>query len=254
MGNNALGTSMQIKQSVMFYAWEHFLAPWRNWHCAGAPVLSTDKSRVVGACCIAVRRPELTQLIGPLADSAAVAISSCLELEETRQDLVRIHHSLISQLEYHVVFVDSSGHVLDERHPIPLKESVRSEMLHMTSSGEPRRSEEITLDGQVYLLDVRTLSDHRGQIKGTLGIFRDVTQRKQWESHLRDMEKMSTLTSLAAGIAHEIRNPLTAARGFLQLFTERLDSAQDKRFLDLTLHELDRINSLGQRLYGAGSA
>lgn len=244
MGNNALGISIGMKQPVTLAGWEHFFAPWRDWHCAGAPILSTENGAVVGACCIAVRQPELAKLIGPLVDCAAVGIGNWLEAEEARQDLVRIHHSLISQLECHVVFIDSAGHMLDERHPIPLKESVRSEMVRMTGSGESRRAEEITLDGQVYLVDVRTLSNHRGQMKGTMGLFRDVTQQKQWESHLRDMEKMSTLTSLAAGIAHEIRNPLTAARGFLQLFTERLDSDKDKRFLDLTLHELDRINSL----------
>jgi signal transduction histidine kinase len=64
------------------------------------------------------------------------------------------------------------------------------------------------------------------------------------DGQIRDIDRYSMLTSLAAGIAHEIRNPLTTARGFLQLFAERLVSDADKQFLELTIEELDRIHRL----------
>ncbi|RIV26109.1 hypothetical protein D2Q93_05315 [Alicyclobacillaceae bacterium I2511] len=69
---------------------------------------------------------------------------------------------------------------------------------------------------------------------------------KKLETRLQETERLSLLTSLTAGIAHEIRNPLTTAKGFLQLFYERLDNPGDQRFLSLTLAELGRVESLVQ--------
>jgi signal transduction histidine kinase len=69
-------------------------------------------------------------------------------------------------------------------------------------------------------------------------------ERVRVDDRIRDIERFSILSSLAAGIAHEIRNPLTTARGFLQLFAERLGSDTDKQFLTLTIQELDRIHQL----------
>lgn len=65
------------------------------------------------------------------------------------------------------------------------------------------------------------------------------------EGKLLDYEKNSSLAALCAGIAHEIRNPLTAARGFLQLFARNCRE-DDLQFLQLTIHELDRVGQLVQ--------
>ncbi|GEO26551.1 hypothetical protein AAC03nite_23360 [Alicyclobacillus acidoterrestris] len=69
------------------------------------------------------------------------------------------------------------------------------------------------------------------------------------ENQLTEFEKNRSLASLSAGIAHEIRNPLTTARGFLQLFEQRCEP-EDKEFVELTIRELDRIHTLLQDFMG----
>jgi signal transduction histidine kinase len=180
---------------------------------------------------------------GALLHSACIAIGHSLKLEELRQDAMRVHHSLISHLDCHVILVDESDRIVEERHPIPLSDEVRLRMLDITMR-EDCYNEEVSMGQRTYTSDARKLWDHAGRLKGKLGIFRDITRNKTLELKVQDVEKLSMLTSLAAGIAHEIRNPLTTARGFLQLFQERLDSQEDKRFLSLTIGELDRIHRL----------
>lgn len=69
----------------------------------------------------------------------------------------------------------------------------------------------------------------------------DITERKRAEELLRTSEKLSMAGELAAGVAHEIRNPLTSIRGFVQLLQRKADSSQS-RYLDIMLSEMDRIN------------
>jgi two-component system sporulation sensor kinase A len=74
-----------------------------------------------------------------------------------------------------------------------------------------------------------------------LTVFRDLTERIQTEELIRRSEKLSVVGQLAAGIAHEIRNPLTSLKGFAQLIKKQ-ENPHTLKYIDIMLKELDRIN------------
>ena len=81
-----------------------------------------------------------------------------------------------------------------------------------------------------------------GQPASFVVVARDLTERKKTEEMLRKSDKLSVLGQLAAGVAHEIRNPLTSIRGFLQLLQTK--ATEDEEYYHIMLSELDRINSI----------
>lgn len=243
MGNTAIGSALATQKSIYFHSYEHYFVQLQHWSTAAAPILVENGTRLLGVCAFVTQSSELNPYVFPLVQSASIAIGNAVQVDELQQDAIRVHQSLLSNLDYHVVQLDIAHKVVSQRHPIPVFEDVQREMIRITQQGEYSHFE-MSILGRAYVVDVRDLWDAKGVFKGRLGLFRDVTQSKQIESRLQDTERLSVLASLAAGIAHEIRNPLTTARGFLQLFEERLNAEQDKRFLNLTINELDRIHQL----------
>lgn len=80
---------------------------------------------------------------------------------------------------------------------------------------------------------------------GLIVIFQDLTRMKELESAVKQQEKLAALGSMAAGIAHEIRNPLGSISGSLQLLKQRgsLDD-EEKQLFNIALREIDRLNGL----------
>ncbi|TXK76747.1 PAS domain S-box protein [Paenibacillus sp. N3.4] len=79
-----------------------------------------------------------------------------------------------------------------------------------------------------------------GNRKGLIVIGRDITELKQTEELLRKTEKLAVVGQLAAGIAHEIRNPLTALKGFLSLLKPQT-SDKNIWYLEVMLSEIEQM-------------
>jgi len=76
-----------------------------------------------------------------------------------------------------------------------------------------------------------------------LAIFRDVTEKKEMEEQLRKSDTLNVVGELAAGIAHEIRNPMTALKGFIQLLQGSICDDHSMYF-NVISSELRRIESI----------
>lgn len=92
-------------------------------------------------------------------------------------------------------------------------------------------------------LEIMTLplSDDAGHAR--LVIIRDRTALRNLEKSLADAEKLAAVGALAAGVAHEVRNPLSSLRGFAQFFVKKLSGRQpEEEYAKTMVREADRLN------------
>lgn len=87
----------------------------------------------------------------------------------------------------------------------------------------------VTIDGNEYWLSTNfsALMDEKGEVYAVLGIARDFTERKKIEGQMYHTEKLASLGTMAAGVAHEINNPLAIILGFTDLLKEKVPRSSE---------------------------
>lgn len=92
-------------------------------------------------------------------------------------------------------------------------------------------------------INVSRLKDESGNTIGIIGIFQDLTKIKEMEMEVKKREKMAMIGELAAGMAHEIRNPLASLSGSMQILKQELSlNDEHGRLMNIALREMDRLN------------
>ncbi|KJS89066.1 two-component system sensor histidine kinase AtoS [Desulfosporosinus sp. BICA1-9] len=105
-------------------------------------------------------------------------------------------------------------------------------------------------DGAAVLISVSTSPLKNGtDILGAVVVFKDLTERKKLEERVSKISHLAAVGELAAGVAHEIRNPLAAISGSVQIVLDELPPDNSSRvFGDVIIKEINRLNSIVEDL------
>jgi PAS domain S-box-containing protein len=136
---------------------------------------------------------------------------------------------------------------LGERHPFlqMMTETLthEKEVFHLEVELK-REGESLWLMASTSLLTVG-----EGTKIGALAIFEDITEIKALEEKLRQADRLAALGTISAGLAHEIKNPLSAIKTFVQLLPKKFNNTPFMEKFNITVpREIDRINQLVEDL------
>lgn len=92
------------------------------------------------------------------------------------------------------------------------------------------------------------LKNFHGESIGAVVVLRDLSERKRLEAQVGRADRLATLGELMAGVAHEIRNPLTSIKGFLQYFQQAGTDEERAVYIPLMLRETERMNRIIESL------
>jgi len=134
-----------------------------------------------------------------------------------------------------------------------LPAGLRAFLCETLRTGDRQENGELVLSLGDHNAVVRASSSifhgQQGEMLGALVVLTDITALKRLELQIRRSDRLASLGTLSAGMAHEIKNPLVSIKTFAQLLPERYqDSDFRETFSNLIGHEIDRIDSLVNQL------
>lgn len=190
------------------------------------------------------------------------------ELEEQRTDLRNLqslHRDIIANIPSGIVTLDLDGRVVSFNRSAQKITGVTAdemqdkhwrdtpfcrikeleEFFSVPTPAFDGLSQEIEIrrrDGQPVLIGITiaSLKSSEEVLLGLVGIFQDLTERRQMEARLRQADSLAVVGQLAAGLAHEVWNPLAAISGSIQLMKEE-SPAVPPQLLDIVLSETERL-------------
>ncbi len=121
-------------------------------------------------------------------------------------------------------------------------------LVEKNAQGQPVIEQEMEYrlaNGQTLPLSisVANILNQSGHFLGNVFIFRDMREVRQLQDEIRRKEKLAAIGDLAAGVAHEIRNPLSSIKGFAKYFESRSSpGSEEQELAKVMAKEVDRLN------------
>jgi two-component system sensor histidine kinase PilS (NtrC family) len=216
------------------------------------------------------------------AATGALATRLALELERAGaqvasqgvllRDLAAVHEHVVRGLTSGLVTVDREGRVLtlnnaaatilDRPADLALGRPITEVMpgiaplLALAGDGRLRRGEALqpvrvgdAIASRTLGVSVSPLVDSLGRVLGRILNFQDLTEVRRLEAAVLRAERLAAVGRLAAGVAHEIRNPLAAISGSIELLSQSMTAAsestrENRELMGIVMREVERLNRL----------
>ena len=259
----AVGASLLLYTSVALLGWWQILpvpaglrlVPWDLPAAALLRQLALNGAAMVAVAFLAAK------LGGQLASAGASLESQqarSADLAAQSADVIRcLSSGLVTIDAYGVVtaFNEAAAEITGHSARSALGKPIESlapeiaELLARASGGVGLRREVIAVrrraGERVLGVSVSPLTNHRDEPVGHIVNFSDLTDLRRMEAQVQRAERLAAVGQVAAGVAHEIRNPLASISGSIELLrsTPQLDP-ESGALMDIVLREVDRLNGL----------
>jgi len=206
-------------------------------------------------------------LSGVLADQLRLADQSLREKEQGLTRLQVFHENIVRSISSGVFTTDEAGRITSFN---PAAEEVTGsafkevqgrswrEVFDWHPNGPSEEQDQLTAvsarfevecrraDGSRLVLGMTVSPLHeQGAQRGLVGVFKDLTQIRYLEEEMRRREWLANLGEMSAGMAHEIRNPLGALAGAMQMLRQDVGSDDtSQRLMDIAIREAKRLDNI----------
>ncbi|HEY5039042.1 MAG TPA: histidine kinase dimerization/phospho-acceptor domain-containing protein, partial [bacterium] len=203
-----------------------------------------------------------------ISEQADMVTQKLMASERHLKEMVRYHHLILANLQTGIVVAQADEKVrtfntaaarisgLEEIGVvgIPLGElpesfqPIAQLMKRTLAEGKPFSQENVDLNRKepepsFISLQTTPLQNAEGATLGVIATLKDVTLVKQMEQQLLRSERLANLGEMAAGVAHEIKNPMNAILGFSQRLSDKLEDPKLKNYANIIVEEVNRLSS-----------
>ncbi|MBF0125636.1 MAG: PAS domain S-box protein [Magnetococcales bacterium] len=199
----------------------------------------------------------LTALLGGALAYRVASLQQAFDRQtDSLADLAALHEQIVSALPYGLISVNNQGiiravnpglrELMGSGAPTMLGHPLRALLPEFQWAVDQAGGEEVYVeiprDDLIWGLNVSFLYNRHQERIGALLVIRDLSPMKRLERELADREKMALTGRMAAGMAHEIRNPLASILSAAQMFSPR--DQKERRFVTIIREEVTRLKQL----------
>lgn len=258
-GTNVVSLALELQHPVQLVGEDHYHTFLHEMACYGAPFHYTDEDNLLGSVNIMVPCAFHNPLFLPMLTQLVDSIERELLLRKQNRKLNIFNQVLINGARNGIIITNVTGIIIEctdfakqifhkpftSIYELPIIGDYFKSVLTMEEIFD---SKEVTFQGTsgdpiICLFDAQPIYEGE-KVIGAYGQLRDMTDRFIMEEKIKAAEKQVLAGRIAAGIAHEIRNPLTTVRGYLQYLEKEVGNDIGQLFSNLLIPEIDRANKI----------
>lgn len=271
MGTNVISLTLEQNHPVQLIGTNHYHTYLHNSACYGVPFHYTDVDDLLGSICIMTGLVLHNSSFLIILDTVVDAIERELLLKKQNRKLNIMNQIMLSKTRNAIFITNANGEVIEYNEFAEKISGFRKDeiigrsiydspitgnfLTNVLEKGMIYEDVEMIFENNnnkkyVCLFDAQPIHED-SKIIGAFGQFRDITERylaeekyKNAEKEMTRLDRLNLIGQMAAGIGHEVRNPMTTVRGFLQMFGGKAEYTKDKKIINLMISELDRANAI----------
>jgi len=264
VGTNVISLALQQRHPISLIGTNHYHRHLHEIACYGAAFHYIDEDNLLGTLNIMTPIPFQNPMLLTMLSQVVESIERELLLRRQNRKLNLLNQIMITRTRNGIILINEKGLITEfNQFAEEMFDLTRSSVIgksiyefpltgnyfnQVIEHGKTFENEEIKFTNNggkliISLLDVQPVYED-GKMIGVFCQFRDITERYRMEEKIKEAEKKALAGRIAAGIAHEIRNPLTTVRGYLQYLNEQVDENTSELFSSLLIPEIDRANKI----------